>query len=128
MRLPSASAPEKLFRKQFTIKDNGYASHADWLADWQGARSSQFHCLGSEDESFGNQTCQLLPKGLQLRLPDALAGEFGTRITVLVVFLHGQKILNNALLAEQAISYLFIRKDKAWYVHATTVRIKIPVV
>jgi len=31
-----------LFRKQFTIKDNGYASHADWLADWQGARSSQF--------------------------------------------------------------------------------------
>jgi len=29
-----------------------------------------------------------------------------------VVFPHGQEILNNALLAGQAISYLFIRKDK----------------
>ena len=117
-----------LFRKQFTIKDNGYASHADWLADWQGARSSQFYCLGSKDESFGNQTCQLLPNGLQLRLPNALAGEFRTRITVPVVFPHGQEILNNALLAGQAISYLFVRKDKGWYVHATTERIEIPIV
>ena len=117
-----------LFRKQFTIKDNGYASHAEWLADWQGARSSQFYCLGSKDESFGNQTCQFLPKGLQLRLPNALAGEFGTHITVPVVFPHGQEILNNALLAGQAISYLFVRKDKGWYVHATTEWIEIPVV
>jgi IS605 OrfB family transposase len=117
-----------LFRKQFTLKDNGYASHADWLADWQGARSSRFYCLSSKDESFGNQTCQLLPKGLQLRLPNALAGEFGTHITVPVVFPHGQEILNNALLAGQAISYLFVRKDKGWYVHATTERIEVPVV
>ena len=106
-----------LFRKQFTLKDNGYASHADWLADWQGARSSQFYCLGSKDESFGNQTCQFLPKGLQLRLPNALAGELGSHITFPVVFPHGQEILNNALLAGQAISYLFVRKDKGWYVH-----------
>ena len=117
-----------LFRKQFTIKDNGYASHADWLADWQGARSSQFYCLGSKDESFGNQTCQLLPNGLQLRLPNALASELGTHITVPVVFPHGQEILNNTLLAGQAISYLFVRKDKGWYVHATTERIEIPIV
>ena len=117
-----------LFRKQFTLKDNGYASHADWLADWQGARSSRFYCLSSKDESFGNQTCQLLPKGLQLRLPNALAGEFGTHITVPMVFPHGQEMLNNALLAGQAISYLFIRKDKGWYVHATTERVEAPIV
>jgi hypothetical protein len=30
------------------------------------------------------------------------------------VFPHGQEILNNALLAGQAISYLFVRKDKGW--------------
>src|SRR5664279_3924101 len=117
-----------LFRKQFTIKDNGYESHADWLADWQGARSSQFHFLGSKDESFGNQTCQLLPKGLQLRLPNALSGQFGTHITVPVVFPHGQEMLSDALLAGQSISYLFVRKEKCWYVHATTERVEVPVV
>jgi IS605 OrfB family transposase len=122
------SGSRNLFRKQFTLKDNGYASHSAWLADWQGARSSQFYCLGSKGESFGNQTSQLLPTGLQLRLPNALAGEFGTHITVPEVFPHGQEILNNALLAGQAISYLFVLKDKGWYVHATTERIEVPIV
>jgi len=41
-----------------------------------------------------------------------------------MVFPHGQEMLNNALLAGQAISYLFIRKDKGWYVHATTERVE----
>jgi len=117
-----------LFRKQFNLKDNSYSCHAEWLKDWQATRSSQFYCLGSKDESFGNQTCQMLPKGLQLRLPNALAGEFGAHITVPVVLPHGQEILHNALLAGQAISYLFVRKEKGWYVHATTERIEVPVV
>jgi len=117
-----------LFRKQFNLKDNSYCCHAEWLKDWQATRSSQFYCLGSKDESFGNQTCQFLPKGLKLRLPNALAGKFGTHITVPVVFPHGQEILNNALLVGQAISYLFVRKEKGWYVHATTEQIDVPVV
>ena len=45
-----------------------------------------------------------------------------------MVFPHGQEILNSAQLAGQAISYLFVRKDKGWYVHATTERIEIPIV
>jgi IS605 OrfB family transposase len=49
-------------------------------------------------------------------------------IVVPVVFPHGQEILNNALLAGQAISYLFVRKDKGWYVHATTGRVEAQVV
>jgi len=118
----------KLFRQQFSLKDSGYSCHAEWLADWQTTRSSRFYCLGSKDESFGNQTCQLLPKGLQLRLPNALSGQFGTHITVPVVFPHGQEILSNALLSGQSISYLFVRKEKGWYVHATTERVEVPVV
>ena len=118
----------KVFRKQFVLKGNGYVCHADWLADWRATRSSQFYCLGSKDESFGNQTCHLLPKGLQLRVPNALSGQFGTHITVPVVLPHGQEILNNALLAGQSISYLFVRKEKGWYVHATTERVEVPVV
>src|SRR5271169_793360 len=118
----------KLFRKQFNLKENSYHYHGEWLEDWRATRSSQFYCLGSKDESFGNQTCQLLPKCLQLRLPNALSGQFGTHITVPVVFPHGQEILSNALLAGQSISYLFVRKEKGWYVHATTERVEVPVV
>jgi IS605 OrfB family transposase len=118
----------KLFRKQFHLKDNGYSSHAEWLKDWQDTRSSQFYCLGSKDEKFGNQTCQLLPKGLKLRLTDSLAEKFSTHIMVPVVFPHGEEIVKNALLSGQAISYLFVRKKKGWYVHATTEGVNVPVV
>jgi IS605 OrfB family transposase len=44
------------------------------------------------------------------------------------VFPHGQKILNDALLSGQAISYRFIRKEKGLYVHATTKRVEVLVV
>jgi len=118
----------KLFRKQFNLKDNGYHCHDEWLEDWRASRSSQCYCLGSKDESFGNQTCQMLPNGLQLRLPNSLATKFGTHISVPVVFPHGEKILKKALLTGQAISYRFIRKEKGRYVHATTERIQVPTV
>ena len=118
----------KLFRKQFNLKENSYHYHGEWLEDWRATRSSQFYCLGSKDESLGNQTCQMLPKGLQLRLPNCLTAKFGTHITVPVVFPHGQETLKNALLTGQAISYRFIRKEKGWYVHATTERIQVPTV
>lgn len=36
----------RLFRRQFHLKENGYRSHAEWLRDWRCARSSQFLCLG----------------------------------------------------------------------------------
>jgi IS605 OrfB family transposase len=117
-----------LFHQQFHLAENGYSNHAEWLNDWQQRRASQFYCLGSKDESFGNQTCQLLPKGLHIRIPDCLSGKHGKYIEVPVVFPHGQEILNSALLAGQAISYLFIRKEKGWYVHATTERVEIPIV
>jgi len=45
-----------------------------------------------------------------------------------VVFPHGQDTQHALLAGAKAISYLFIRKDKGWYVHATTIRIEIPVV
>ena len=118
----------KLFRKQFNLKANEYVSHGEWLKDWQDTRSSQFYCLGSKDEKFGNQSCQLLPKGLKLRLPDTLAAKFGTHIMVPVTFPHGEDIIKNALLSGQAISYLFVRKEKGWYVHATTERVDVPVI
>jgi IS605 OrfB family transposase len=48
---------KRLFRKQFNLKENGYANHAEWLVDWRSARSAQFMIPGSHDEVGGNKTC-----------------------------------------------------------------------
>ena len=48
---------KKLFRKQFHLEGNGYASHEEWLRDWRAARDSQFLLVGSQDEVSGNKTC-----------------------------------------------------------------------
>ena len=48
---------KKLFHAQFALEENGYPSQEDWLKDWQAARNSEFFCLGSKDETAGNQSC-----------------------------------------------------------------------
>jgi IS605 OrfB family transposase len=47
-----------LFSKQFNLKENGFESHSEWKEKWIHSRSNQFMCLGSSDETFGNQNCQ----------------------------------------------------------------------
>lgn len=49
---------KRLFRAQFDLAANGYASHAQWQAEWRRERSHLFFVLGSQDETAGNQTCQ----------------------------------------------------------------------
>jgi IS605 OrfB family transposase len=63
-----------LFAKQFNLEINGYSNHAEWRADWQDKRNSQFFVLGSGDETMGCQGCvaSVNPDGsfnLTLRLP-----------------------------------------------------------
>ena len=69
----------RLWRKQHHLEANGYASHEEWLADWQDARSGEFFVLGSRDETGGCQLCvaAIADDGslaLRLRMPDCLAG------------------------------------------------------
>ena len=47
----------KLWRRQFHLKANGYASLDDWREDWRAARSDEFFVLGSKDETSGCQLC-----------------------------------------------------------------------
>lgn len=123
-RISVCFGSRRLFHKQFHLKENGYTSHAEWLRAWREARSNSFFCLGSKDETAGNQTCTLLPDGpLRLRVPHALAGQYGTHVMISGLrFPYGQEVIDAALAACQAISYRFVRKDGAWYVHATTER------
>ncbi len=100
----------KLFRAQFALTQNGYASHAEWKADWQARRDAQFFVLGSKDETAGNQSCQASVEDdgtltLKLRLPDALAAE-GRYITIPGVrFAYGHEDIVAALLSSQRVQF-----------------------
>ena len=105
----------RLFRRQFHLRENGYRTHEEWLSDWRDARSSQFLCLGSRDEKRGNQTCALLPDGtLRLRVPDALAKNVGGKWVLIagVRFRYGQNAIDRALAEGQALTYRFLRRER----------------
>jgi IS605 OrfB family transposase len=129
----------KLFRAQFHLKENGYANHAEWKADWETARHRQFVCIGSKDETGGNQSATYFPyhSTLRLRLPSALVGTNADKYLFIkdVAFAYGQAVLEAALADSkpQALTFRFVRRhDKSrsgkplatssWYVQVTTER------
>jgi len=140
----------KLFRAQFHFKENGFANHQEWQAVWRAARSSQFVCVGSKDETAGNQSCTYPPAthSLRLRLPHALIPADGSSDGSLnnkylniddVTFPYGDDVIRAALAAEggQALTFRFIgRCEKSrtgkqltgyeWYVQVTTERVAVP--
>jgi len=124
--VPLCFGSRKLFRKQFHLAENGYASHAEWLAEWQASRRSQFFVLGSKDETAGCQGCVAIVAAdgrlaLRLRLPDALIDGTHKYVSIPNVhFPYGQDHIIAALSAKQALSYRFLRDAKGWRVFVTT--------
>lgn len=116
----------KLFGKQFNLAENNYASHEEWKADWEKARSNQFFVIGSKDETTGCQGCVATcdfdgSLKLRLRLPDAMIKGSGKHIDIDDVrFPYGQEHIVAALSAKQALSYRFLRDTTGWRVFVTT--------
>ena len=78
---------KKLWRKRHHLETNGYASHEEWLQDWQDARNGEFFVLGSRDETSGCQLCvaSIADDGsltLRLRLPDSLSEQHGKYLVI----------------------------------------------
>ena len=146
---------KRLWHKQYHLGENGYASHREWLTDWQDARSDEFFVLGSRDETAGCQLCvaSVADDGtltLRLRMPDCLADQHGKYLTIEGVrFAYGHEQVLAALDSNaeytrcrrehdekaarasglgQAVSYRFKRDDKGWRVFATTSMMHVPVV
>jgi IS605 OrfB family transposase len=127
---PLAFGSVRLFRKQFELEANGYASHDAWKADWQRARSSSFFLLGSKDETCGNQSCQLRDLDedgnatLKLRLPDAMIAPGGSKYLQLPIrFGYRTNLLSGAMQQGRALSFRFVSRSKS---HRTTGRPKGP--
>ena len=146
---------KRLWRKQHHLAENGYASHHEWLSDWQEAHSDEFFVLGSRDETAGCQLCvaAVADDGtltLRLRLPDCLAAQHGKYLTIRGIhFNHGHEQVLAAMDSNaeyrlyrgehgdkaaratdlgQAISYRFKRDAKGWRVFATMDMMDVPVV
>ena len=146
---------KQLWRKQHHLEQNGYTSHAEWLRDWQDARSDEFFVLGSRDETGGCQLCvaTVADDGtltLRLRLPDCLANQRGKYLVIEDVrFAYGHEQVLAALGSNaeyaayrrehaekaarvtalgQAISYRFKRDGKGWRVFVSTQMMAVPVV
>jgi hypothetical protein len=119
-----------LFRQQFHLRENGFADHADWLKAWRGRRSNQFFAVGSGEEVRGNGECQLAEdfRHLRLRLPNALVPAVGSKYLELPVDFYRDLDLLAALERRRPISYRFLRGEKGWSVHASTLREPVPVV
>ena len=138
---------KKLWRKQYDLEANGYASREAWLEEWREVRSNEFFVLGSRDETAGCQLCVASVNDdgtltLRLRMPDGLAELHGKYLVVPNVrFASGHDVVLAALGSNteygvyrrqhgeqaaratplgQAISYRFKRDAKGWWVFATT--------
>jgi IS605 OrfB family transposase len=132
--IPLCFGGKKLFHAQFHLEENGYASPQEWKEDWKKVRSSEFFCLGSKDETCGNQSCTLTIDEkdlctLRLRLPNALAKKHGIKYLFLrnISFAYGQDQISQALLAKKALSYRFKKDDKGWRVFISFTREKTPI-
>ena len=146
---------KKLWRKQYDLKANGYASREAWLEEWQDARSNEFFVLGSRDETAGCQLCvaTVADDGtvtLRLRMPDRLAELHGKYLVIEGVrFAYGHEQVLAALASNteyvayrrehgekaacatelgQAVSYRFKRDGKGWRVFVSTQMMDVPVV
>jgi IS605 OrfB family transposase len=78
--------------------------------------------VGSKDESYGNQICQLdlFKKELHIRVPYCLEPLYGMYVVLPIVLpKHGQDNLATAWFNKQAITYRFIPRNKGWQIHIT---------
>jgi IS605 OrfB family transposase len=131
----------KLFRAQFSLKENGYGSHEEWKDKWQKFRSDEIFLLGSKDEASGNQSCtaRIQEDGsltLRLRLPNCMASEFGKYVEIPnVSFTYGHEAILASLYssldhkggnkeAGAAITYRFLKDEKGWKLFASTPKMR----
>ena len=101
----------RLWRRQYDLEANGYATQEAWLADWQDARKGEFFVLGSRDETAGCQLCVAVVADdgsvtLRLRMPASLVGEHGKHVIITGLrFGYGHEELLAALTNNEAYAY-----------------------
>ena len=138
---------KKLFKAQYNLKANGYASHEEWLKDWRDSRTTTILFEGSKRFNNGNLACRLTEAGeLTITVPPCLQEQFGTHVkTSGIKFRYGQHYINYALTPKQYINvdkrtgkessrigtivpvtHRFVKLEGQWYLHTTVELPEIP--
>ena len=128
---------KKLFKKQFSLEENNM-SQEKWKKKWQDKRNNSFFLVGSKDESYGNQNCQISRNGdlfnIALRLPNCSSKKYVTIKNI--DFTYGKEEIIAAIEENEkrkrikkekgdyshfgkAITFLFKQDEKGWTVFAT---------
>ena len=120
-----------LFLRQFHLRENGYADHAAWLADWRSARNAQFMVEGDAAYPSGSQFVRVASRDdgsfdLEVRLPFALhhladrrwTAKDGTPLAAVDLkglrFAHGADEIRTALAGGRPLSWRFLLDGTSW--------------
>lgn len=121
---------KKLFKKQYHLEENGYASHEQWYQDFTNARNKSFYLIGSKDETAGNQCCVATVNDngnidLKMRLPYFITHEKDSGVNPLKVdkyieihdlnFNHGHTHIVNAIKENEMRSFLHKKDQRLRY-------------
>ena len=137
-RLHICFGSKKLFNAQYHLKENGYASHQEWLTDWRNLRGGRFFCIGKSTAGGGTMIKIEHVNGDNFKaivtLPRFMQKEYGKRIEIPFVVSqcrrHRKSDLLYALGNQKPITVQIFRrehKDNNWYIHLTTYVQPIPV-
>lgn len=124
-----------LFKAQFNLEKNGFASHEAWREAWVEARNSTFIIEGLASADCGNEYARLKPRGdglfdLELKLPEALK-QHATKVELKLKrqvylttikglsFSHNVDLLREALTGNASVAIRFKYDDKGWRVYAS---------
>lgn len=130
---------KKLFKAQFYLEENGFKSFEEWKNKWQEARNNNFFIVGSKDESFGNQSCQISFENDLFSLKIRLPNKFSQKYLIInnLKFAYGKSEIIEAIESNlkrkklqseknssykyfgQAISYRFVKDKKGFRVFVT---------
>lgn len=136
---------KKLFSKQFYLKENGYTSHEEWKAEYRKVRDSTFFLIGSKDEHFGNQSCQLRKENNSFSLLIRLPNLFPQKYVEIkdINFAYGKEEIEKCLEENErrkrarfnkepyahlgkAINYRFLKDEKGWRIFVSIEQRKAP--
>lgn len=119
---------KKIYKQQWCLKDNHFKTHKKWYNTFVNNRDKYIEYLGSSDETYGNQMCQLEYNeicdnfSLKLRKEKKYAANQKYLIIDSLDFKYMKSELINTYTAykmksldKKPISYRFVRRNNKWY-------------
>lgn len=120
---------KKLFKAQYNLEENGYASHEEWLKDWRMKRGGNFYSVGKGSVNGNNPVTKIHHKQddiftVTITVPRCYQEIYGNKVTLDFEITKQRKHdLLYALESNKPVTVQVFRreyKDNQWYIHLST--------